>query len=66
MVLLICQFYKIGKQPCGIQVILTVVPSAVYTSVNPLPGPWLQHLLSHYILDCNVEDVGEWGERKEM
>ena len=37
MVLLFCPFYTINKQTCGIQVILTLVPSAVYTSVNPFP-----------------------------
>ena len=61
-----CPFYTINKQTCGIQVILTLVPSAVYTSVNPPPGPWLHQLLSGYSTDCNVEDVGEWSERREM
>ena len=66
MVLLFCPFYTINKQPCGIQVILTLVSAVVYTSVNPPPGPWPHRLLSCYSTDCNVEDVGEWSEGKEM
>ena len=66
MVLLFCPFNTINKQTCGVQVILTLVPSAVYTSVKPQPGPWLHHLLCGSHLDCNVEDVGEWSERTEM
>ena len=66
MVLLFCPFYTINKQPCGIQVILTIVFPAVYTSVNLPPGPWLHDLLSGYDSDCSVEDVGEWSERIEM
>ena len=58
-----CPFNTINKQTCGIQVILTLVPLAVYTSVNPPPGPWLHYLLYGYCTDCNVEDVGEWSER---
>ena len=66
MVLLFCPFYTINKQTCGIQVILTLVPSAVYSSVNPPPGPWLHHLLSGSLSGCNVENVGVWSERTKM
>ena len=55
-----------NKQTSGIQVILTLVSSAVYTSVNPPPGPWPHHLQSDSNPVCNVEDVGEWSERTEM